>query len=116
MNTGAPTVPVAVMVWLWVPSAFNVPVTAELFMVPVTADVAFARVPKACRWEEPTPDVTAPPVNVGCVKTPAAMAGTPAGHEIVGCVNTPAAIVGTPAGQDIAPGVTTEVPFVPAGV
>ena len=34
------------------------------------------------------------PVKVGCVKLPAAIVGTPAGHEIVGCVNTPAAIVG----------------------
>ena len=43
------------------------------------------------------------PLNVGCVKLPAAMVGTPAGHEIVGCVKVPAAIVGTPAGQEIVP-------------
>ena len=39
-------------------------------------------------------------MNVGCVKLPAAIVGTPAGQEIVGCVNVPAAIVGTPAGQE----------------
>ena len=40
------------------------------------------------------------PVHVGCVKLPAAMVGTPTGHDTVGCVNVPAAIVGTPAGHD----------------
>ena len=51
------------------------------------------------------------PVKVGCVKVPAAMVGTPAGHEIVGCVNVPAAIVGTPAGHATVPaGVMEETP------
>ena len=51
-----------------------------------------------CVWP-----ASALPVNVGWVKVPAAIVGTPAGHEIVGCVKVPAAIVGTPAGQEIVP-------------
>lgn len=69
----------------------SVPVTADValppkgvivveFNVPVTADVPFV------------PDgvsvcvcvASALPVNVGCVNVPAAIVGTPAGHETVG--------------------------------
>ena len=46
---------------------------------------------------------SAEPVNVGCVKVPVAIVGTPAGHEIVGCVKVPDAMVGTPAGHAIVP-------------
>jgi hypothetical protein len=50
---------------------FSVPVTAEVLFVPVGVTVCEC-VPKA------------EPEKVGCVKVPAAIVGTPAGHEIVG--------------------------------
>ena len=70
---------------------FNVPVTAlEAFVpsgvivvpfsVPVTAEVPFVPVGVTVCVCVPSAD----PAKVGCVKVPAAMVGTPAGHEIVG--------------------------------
>ena len=56
------------------------------------------------------------PANVGCTKLPAAMAGTPAGHESAPSVKAPLAFVGTPAGQEIAPSENPPLEFVPAGV
>jgi hypothetical protein len=50
---------------------FNVPVTAEVPFVPVGVTV-WVWVAKA------------DPAKVGCVNVPAAIVGTPAGHEIVG--------------------------------
>lgn len=70
------------------------PVTDEGPLVPVGVTVCVC-------------PASAEPVNVGCVNVPAAIVGTPAGHEIVGCVNVPAAMVGTGVGQATVPvGVT----------
>ena len=95
----------------------SVPVTAlELFVpkgvivvpfsVPVTADVPVDPVGVTV-WVWVAREL---PANVGWVNVPAAMVGTPAGHEIVGCVNVPPAMVGTGVGQATVPvGVTVWV-------
>ena len=67
-----------------------VPLNVGVETVPVGVTV--------CVWP-----ASALPVKVGWVKVPAAIVGTPAGHDIVGCVKVPAAIVGTPAGHDMVP-------------
>lgn len=70
---------------------FKVPVTADVefvpsgvivvpFKVPVTAEVPFVPVGVTV-WVWVARRF---PANVGCVKLPAAIVGTPAGHEIVG--------------------------------
>lgn len=107
VKVGAATVPAGVKLTVLFVGGFTghatVPsgVRVVELRVPVTSEVAFTNVPTACRCDEPAPEVTALPVKVGCVNTPAAIVGTFAGHAITGCVKTPAAMVGTPAGQEI---------------
>lgn len=88
------------------------PLKAGVEIVPEGVNETVEFVPVAvtvCVWPE-----SALPANVGCVKLPAAIVGTPAGHETVGCVKLPAAIAGTPAGHaTVPPGVIEETP--PAG-
>ena len=73
------------LVELSVPVTTEVPldpsgVTVVELRVPVTADVPFVPVGvSVCVCV-----ASALPVNVGCVNVPAAIVGTPAGHEIVG--------------------------------
>ena len=138
----------------WLPNGvivveLSVPVTADEFMVPVTAEDAFepngvivvelsvpvtadvAFVPVGVTVEVPIVTVPvgvtvwvcvpiADPVKVGWVKAPAAIVGTPAGHEIAPSVNAPALATGTllaPVGHATVPaGVKAAVELVPVAV
>lgn len=109
VKVGALFVPVAVVVWVWVPRALpvNVGVCAIALATPpvvlesapvVSALIVPAGVPPLTAL-----DVTEFPVKVGAATVPAG-------------VNDAVALVGTPAGHETTCAGPVTVPFVPAGV
>ena len=118
MKLGAATEPVSVAgvpVKASAPTVPGVPVNVGAATEPAGVNAAVPFVPAGVNDTVPLVPVA---VNV-CVWVPRALpekVGTPTGQDTVGCVNTPAAIVGTPAGHEFVPvGVTVWV-CVPSAV